>query len=131
MTYFNLTSEVSWVQTIPCLGGSPSLVVMGGDSRSEGCGLESQRHFFTLFVVKLCLYLFEKTENKQKRGRGWPIKNYSVQIKWNFPTNCARLSWKWNANVAIYKRRLLVGKQRDVYQGPILLRNFESKLMHF
>ena len=49
-------------------------MVMGGDSRSEGCGLESQRHFFTLFVVKLCLYLFEKTKNKQKRGRGWPIK---------------------------------------------------------
>ena len=25
-------------------GGSPGLVVMGGDSRSEGCGFESRRH---------------------------------------------------------------------------------------
>ena len=25
-------------------GGSPGLVVMGGDSRSEGCGFESQCH---------------------------------------------------------------------------------------
>ena len=25
------------------LGGSPGLVVMGGDTRSKGCGFESQR----------------------------------------------------------------------------------------
>ena len=40
------------------MGGSPGLVVMGGDSRSEGRGFKSQcrildGHFFTLIVVKL------------------------------------------------------------------------------
>ena len=38
------------------------LVVMGGDSRSEGCGFESRHH---IQVVKLYC-LFEKGENKQK-----------------------------------------------------------------
>ena len=38
--------------------GSPSLVVMGGDSCSKGCGFKFQRHildghFSLLFVVKL------------------------------------------------------------------------------
>ena len=41
-------------------GGSPGLVVLGGDSRSEGRGLESQRqildgHFFTLICCKIVL----------------------------------------------------------------------------
>ena len=44
--------------TICLLGGSPGLVVMGGDSHSEGRGFESRcrildGHFFTLIVVKL------------------------------------------------------------------------------
>ena len=39
---------------------SPGLVVMGGDSRSEGCGLESQHrildgHFSTLIFSKIVL----------------------------------------------------------------------------
>ena len=59
-------------------GGSPGLVVMGGDPRSEGCGFKSQRcvldgHFFTLICCKIVLILFEKTDNKRKRGRGLPI----------------------------------------------------------
>ena len=59
-------------------GPSPGLVVMGGDSCSEGCGFESQchildGHFSHLFVEKLYSCLFEKNENKRKRGRGWPI----------------------------------------------------------
>ena len=50
-------------------GRNPGPVVMGGGSRSEGCGFESQRyildgHFSLLFVVKLYWCLFEKTENK-------------------------------------------------------------------
>ena len=41
-------------------GGSPGLVVMGGDSRSEGRGFESQCHildgdFFTLICCKIVL----------------------------------------------------------------------------
>ena len=40
------------------LGGSPGLVVMGGDSCSKGCVIESKHcildgHFSHLFVVKL------------------------------------------------------------------------------
>ena len=40
------------------MGGSPGLVVMGGDSCSKGRGFESQHpmldgHFSHLFVVKL------------------------------------------------------------------------------
>ena len=34
-------------------GGSPGLVVMGGDSRSEGCGFESQRILDGLFHINL------------------------------------------------------------------------------
>ena len=30
-------------------------------------------HFFTLICCKNCIFLFEKTENKRKRGRVWPI----------------------------------------------------------
>ena len=52
-------------------------MVMGRDSRSEGRGFESRHrildgHFSHIFVVKLYC-LFEKTENKPKRGRGWTI----------------------------------------------------------
>ena len=50
-------------------------MVMRGDSCSRGRGFESQRqipgHFFTIiltYVVKLYC-LFQKTENKRKRGR--------------------------------------------------------------
>ena len=35
-------------------GGSPGLVVMGGDSRSEGCGFESRRmDILTFFHIDL------------------------------------------------------------------------------
>ena len=54
-------------------------MVMGGDSCSEGPGIESQRHildghknFSHLFVVRIVLFV-RKDENKRKRGRGWPI----------------------------------------------------------
>ena len=53
-------------------------MVMGGDSCSKGRGFESQYrildgHFSHIFVVKICNVRLKKTENKQKRGRGWPI----------------------------------------------------------
>ena len=60
--------------------GSPGLVVMGDDSWSKGRGLESWHHildgidiFYIDLLYKLYGCLFEKTENKRKRGRGWPI----------------------------------------------------------
>ena len=51
------------------LGGSPGLVVMGGDSLSKGRGFESQcrildGHFSHIVVVKIVM--FEKTKNKRK-----------------------------------------------------------------
>ena len=60
------------------LGGSPGLVVIGRDSRSEGRGFESRQHilnghFSHIFVVKIEMIFFEKTENKRKRGRDCPI----------------------------------------------------------
>ena len=61
------------------MGGSPSQVVMGGDSCPKGCEFESRHqildaHFFTnLFVVKFVMCVW-KDENKWIRGRGWPIK---------------------------------------------------------
>ena len=59
-------------------GGSPGLVVMGGDSCSKDCEFESWHPiywmdiFSHLFVVKIVMYVW-KDENKWKRGRGWPI----------------------------------------------------------
>ena len=49
------------------LGGSPGLVVMGGDSCSKGCEFESQhrmmdRHLFTFICCKNCYVGFEKTK---------------------------------------------------------------------
>ena len=56
------------------MAGGPGLVVMGRDSRSEGCGFTSRHqildgYFSHTFVVK-CYCLLGKTENKLKRGRG-------------------------------------------------------------
>ena len=49
-------------------GGSPGLVVMGGDSCSKGRVFESRHcildgHFSHIFVAKIVL-MFEKTENQ-------------------------------------------------------------------
>ena len=50
------------------MGGSPGLVVMGGDSCSKGCEFESwyrilDEHFAQLFVVKIVMYVC----------KDWPI----------------------------------------------------------
>ena len=47
------------------LGGSPGLVVMGGDLCSEGRGFESQHrildvHFSHLFVVKVVMFVLKR-----------------------------------------------------------------------
>ena len=52
----------------PGLGGSPGLVVMGGDSSPEGRGFESQHHildghFSHILVVKIVMFVW-KDENK-------------------------------------------------------------------
>ena len=54
-------------------------MVMGGDSCSEGCGFESQRHildghdiFSHIFVVKNVMFVW-KDENKQKEAGDCPF----------------------------------------------------------
>ena len=52
MNYFNVKSNIK-------LGGSPGLVVMGGDSHPKGRGFDSQYrildgHFFTFIFCKNC-----------------------------------------------------------------------------
>ena len=64
------------------MGGSPGLVVMGGDSCPEGCVFESQHcildgHFSHKFVVEIVMFAW-KDENKLKRGRDGPFKKHSV-----------------------------------------------------
>ena len=59
-------------------GGSPGLVVMGGNSHSKGHGFESQHrildgHFSHIFVVKNVMMFVLKRPIINKRGRGWPI----------------------------------------------------------
>ena len=55
-------------------GGSPGLVVMGGDSCSEGHEFKSQHHILDghLFVVRVVMFVW-KGKNKRKRGRRWPF----------------------------------------------------------
>ena len=54
---FDAQYSLSNLKICPSVGGSPGLVVMGRDSRSEGCGFESWHcildgHFSQIFVVK-------------------------------------------------------------------------------
>ena len=57
-------------------GGSPGLVVMGGDSRSKGCGFESRHrildgHFSHIFVVKIVLFVWKRPKiNEKEAGDG-------------------------------------------------------------
>ena len=53
---------------------SPGLVVMGGDSRPEGCEFETQHrildgHLFTIICCKNCIDVcLKKTENNEKEA---------------------------------------------------------------
>ena len=52
-------------------------MVMGGDSWSEGCGVESQHYkldgYFSHLLVKNCNVLFEKSKIKEKEARDGPF----------------------------------------------------------
>ena len=54
-------------------------MVMGGDSCSDGCGIESWHrkldgHFFTLICCKIYNdFCLKGAQINDERGRGWPI----------------------------------------------------------
>ena len=60
------------------LGGSPGLMVKGGDSKSEGCEFESwlrilDEHFLTLIYCKICVVCLEINEKEAKES---PLKKH-------------------------------------------------------
>ena len=80
-----VTLIVNWLKYVEpkLIWSSPGLVVMGKDWCSRGRDFEFQHrrldgHFCTLICCKVCL--FEKTDNKPKRGRGWPIFYFIILI---------------------------------------------------
>ena len=62
-------------------GGSPGLVVLGGDSRSEGCGFESHGNFSHIFVVKICNVCLKRWNINEKEARVGP---FLTLFRWNF-----------------------------------------------
>ena len=67
----------TFLQTIFFLGGSPGLVVTGGDLTSEGCGFESQHcvlhgHYCTIISCKIVLMFVWKWPklNEKEAGDG-------------------------------------------------------------
>ena len=61
---FNVSTYWENKQNIWSEGGSPGLVVMGRDSRSEGRGFESRHrildgHFSRVFVVKIIMFVWK------------------------------------------------------------------------
>ena len=64
---------------------SPGLVVMGGDSRSEGCVFESQcrildGHFFTFICCKIILmFVWKRPKINEKEAGDGPLKKERSQ----------------------------------------------------
>ena len=90
---------IGWIKKVSWLGGSPYLVVMGGDSFSKGWGFESHQsildgRFFTFFVVKIVLFV-SKDKNKLKRGMGWSIF-LKKKVSWERQRKRQRNSWGSN-----------------------------------
>ena len=61
------------------MGGSHGLVVMGGDSCSQGCEFESRHHFtgWTFFTFNCCQklsFVFEKMKINEKETGVGPFK---------------------------------------------------------
>ena len=114
------------------LGGSPGLVVMGGDSCTEGCGFESQHcilagHFFTLICCKIVLMFVWKRPKKRKRGRDGPFLKKVGSCKLpsifcfftTYPTR-ASLSWFRNRKKIIYSSISEIETKPIVTQKQIL-----------
>ena len=72
-----LTTNLPW---------SPSLVVMGRDSRSEGRGFKSQHrildgHFFTYICCKNCNVCLKRPKINEKEAGIGPLLNYKFAHK--------------------------------------------------
>ena len=65
-------------------GRSPGLVVMGGDSDSEGCGFESRRRVLDGHYIFSHLFV-EKPSNLLNPSKG--REDLSVKIKQNITTS--------------------------------------------
>ena len=81
------------------MGGSPGLVVLGGDSCSKGHWFKSQSwildgHVSHLIVVEIVMFNWTD-ENKWKRGRGWTIfktKHYVITGAVRFTNELERIN---------------------------------------
>ena len=80
---FQIAQKVPWYlgyQKISCRGGSPGLVVLGGDSASKGRGFESlthkqDGHFSHLFVVKIVMFVWKDEKKWKEAGMAHLEKN--------------------------------------------------------
>ena len=74
---------------IMCVGGSPGLVVMGRDSRTEGHGFDSwyrilDGHFFTYICCKNCIVCLKRPKINEKEAVVGPFltdEKVRVQIR--------------------------------------------------
>ena len=83
-------------RTFVFMGGSPGLVVMGGDSCSEGRGFESQHHilcgnFSHIFVVKICNVCLKRPKINKKRPGLAHFKNNNFCIHFQVSRNILRM----------------------------------------
>ena len=68
------------------MGGSPGLVVMGGESCSEGRGFKSRYHildghFSHIFVVKICNFCLKRPKiNKKRPGLAHFFKKVTISF---------------------------------------------------
>ena len=94
-------------------GGSPGLVVMGGESCSEGHGFERLQHildgpFSHIFVVIIVMFAW-LDQHKWKTSRGWPIFKIKEVIK-------KKTNILWGSGVAQeVERSLLIPLVRGSY----------------
>ena len=82
---FNLFHSLYLSNTYSPSGGSPGLVVMGGDSNYKGREFESQchtldGHFSHWFVVKTVLFVWKDEINEKEAGVGPYLKKLTVSL---------------------------------------------------
>ena len=118
------------------MGGSAGLVVMGGDSRSKGCGFKSrylilERHFSHIFVIKICNY-FQKRPKINEKRLGWPIflkKILTIYLQLISRKILFGIIWLWNDChfYANYTEGQIIAITNNRFpQQNIFLQNFDT-----